>query len=249
MTRIALCYSGRPRSILECYDNHCQYFGLGNSNVDVFAHLWFDEDLVGSNFRNDVGQGTWPDKEIKKWVDKNWSPKKVSYEKPRSFDHMFSDKWDNKWPYAHQKDNQISMFYGIEQVMKLKKEYEEENNFKYDYVVRMRSDLVFLADQGPFENYDKNNLHVFEVIPGQDWIQTGVKDYAILDIIAWGGSEVMDKYSTTYSNLDLILDQGCPAFTPDALLGYNAVKVNNLNVQKHNWKFKIFVGNHIYHNE
>ena len=59
----------------------------------------------------------------------------------------------------------------------------------------------------------------------------------------------MDKYSSTYSNLERILDEGCPAFTPDALLGYNAVRINNLDVQKHNWKFKIFVGSHIYHNE
>lgn len=249
MTRIALCYSGRPRSVQECYDNHVQYFGLGSPNVDVFAHLWFDENLVGSNFRNDVGQGTWPDDGIKKWIDKNWNPRKVVYEKPRSFEHMFTDKWDNKWICGHQKDNQISMFYGIEQVMKLKKEYEQENNFKYDYVVRMRSDLLFLADQGPFENYNKEKLHAFEIIPQQDWIQTGVKDYAILDIVAWGGSDVMDKYSSTYSNLERILDEGCPAFTPDALLGYNAVRINKLNVQKHNWKFKIFVGSHIYHNE
>ena len=54
MTRIALCYSGRPRSILECHENHKQHFRLGQNDVDVFAHLWFDESLVGSQFRSDV---------------------------------------------------------------------------------------------------------------------------------------------------------------------------------------------------
>ena len=59
MTKIALCYSGRPRSYQECYENHKQYFRLGLPDVDVFAHMWFDDDLVGSQFRTDVGQGTW----------------------------------------------------------------------------------------------------------------------------------------------------------------------------------------------
>jgi len=250
MTRIALCYSGRPRSILECYNNHVQYFGLGNSNVDVFAHLWFDQNLVGTNFRNDVNQGTWPDESIKSWIDENWKPKTIVYEKPRSFEHMFAGEWEKKlqWHHGHQKDHQISMFYGIEKVINLKKEYEEKNNFKYDYVMRIRTDLLFLEDPGNFENYDKNKLHVFNVIPQIDWIQTGVKDYGILDIVAWGGSDIMDKYSTTYSNLQKLLDLGCPSFSSDAFLGFNATKIHDIEVQKHPWKFKIFVGDTIYQN-
>ena len=54
MTRIALCYSGRPRSYSECFQNHQAVFGLGNDNVDVFAHLWYDEELIGQPFRLDV---------------------------------------------------------------------------------------------------------------------------------------------------------------------------------------------------
>jgi len=112
----------------------------------------------------------------------------------------------------------------------------------------MRTDLTFLHSPGEFERYDQNNLHVFNVIPGIDWIKTKVEDFAILDIVAWGGSEVMDKYGSTYSNLETIIDSGCPTFTPDAILGYNAVRINNLKVQKHPWKFKIFVGDTIYQN-
>jgi hypothetical protein len=140
------------------------------------------------------------------------------------------------------------MFYGIEQAIKLKREYEEENNFKYDYVIRMRSDLLFLQSPGQFEDYDPNKLHVFDMQAGLDWIQTGVKDYGILDIIAWGGSEVMNKYGTIYSNLQRITEEGCPMFTPDSSLGYNAKVINNLEYEKHNWNFKVFVANHIYGN-
>ena len=187
MTKIALCYSGRPRSYQECHKNHKDYFRLGQNDVDVFAHMWFDEDLVGSQFRTDVGQGTWPDASVKEWIDEHWKPKKVTYEKPRYFADMFVDTWQTKWKATHPKDNQISMFYGIEQAINLKKQYEEENNFKYDYVVRMRSDILWMQHPGPikFEDYDQNKLHSFNVNPGPDWTQTGVKDFAILDIIAW----------------------------------------------------------------
>ena len=96
MTKIALCYSGRPRSVLECFENHREHFLLGQNNVDVFAHLWFDENLTGSNFRSDVGQGTWPDSRIKDWIDINWQPKKILYEQPRSFENFFpSNKGDS----------------------------------------------------------------------------------------------------------------------------------------------------------
>ncbi len=248
MTKVALCYSGRPRNYAECLKNHQDFFGLGQDNVDVFAHLWFDENLVGTNFRNDVGQGTWPDSNLKEWISQHWNPKKVIYENPKSFDHMFKDTWNPQWHQTHQKDNQISMFYGIEQAIKLKRQYEIENDFEYDYVVRMRTDVTFIKSFGDISHYDKDALHVFNVIPGQDWIQTRVKDFAILDIIAFGGSKVMDKYSTTYLNLQKIVESGCPTFTPDAILGYNSIKINNLRVQKHPWEFKIFVGSTIYQN-
>ncbi len=50
--------------------------------------------------------------------------------------------------------------------MKLKREYEEENNFKYDYVVRMRTDTVFLKPFGKVEDYDKDKINEFVESPG-----------------------------------------------------------------------------------
>ena len=52
------------------------------------------------------------------------------------------------------------MFYGIKKVMEMKQEYERENNFKYDFVVRLRTDFVAVANFGDLEKYDKDKLHV-----------------------------------------------------------------------------------------
>ena len=128
MTRIALCYSGRPRSYSECLQNHHEVFGLGEDNVDVFAHLWFDPDLTGQPFRPDAPQqGVWPGNNLKRWVDKNWKPKKVVYEKQR--DDEWREKYSDRWNIAHEKldpvprmhpkDHQLGMFYGIKKVMEM----------------------------------------------------------------------------------------------------------------------------------
>ena len=64
MTRIALCYSGRPRSFSETFQNHQEVFGLGEDNVDVFAHLWFDDDLQTKPYKYG-GNSDWEHQRIK----------------------------------------------------------------------------------------------------------------------------------------------------------------------------------------
>jgi len=114
MTKIALCYSGRPRSYQECHENHKEHFRLGQNDVDVFAHMWFDEDLVGSQFRTDVGQGTWPDVGVKDWIDENWKPKRISMRNPDTLQtcSMIHGKLNGQQLIQRISD---FMFYGIEQ--------------------------------------------------------------------------------------------------------------------------------------
>lgn len=237
--KIAVCYSGRPRYFYEGLENHRKFLGIDNDSVDVFAHIWFDDSLTGTPFRTDANQGIWPEGKIMDEMTKEWNPKEIVFASPKNFEDKFADKWDPKYHACHPKDNQLSQFYGIEESIKLKREYEDKHNFKYDYVVRMRTDTIFINSLGKISDYDKNKLHVFEVVPGPDWIGTGIADFATLDIFAFGGSEVMDKYGTVYSNIERAIDEGCPCYTPDSLLGYNAVKINNLQLQRHRWCFKI----------
>ena len=42
--KIAVCFSGQPRFINECSPSILENV-IGNYDVDVYAHLWFDEDL------------------------------------------------------------------------------------------------------------------------------------------------------------------------------------------------------------
>ena len=266
MTKIALCYSGRPRHYRECLQNHKDFFGLGNEDVDVFAHLWFDEDLVGIPFRSDAPhQGSWPGIELQKWVEENWKPKKVIYEKQKDeyFRQLYSDVWNisheklNPIPRLHPKDHQLSMFYGIKKSIEMKNEYEVENNFKYDYVFRMRTDFVMVANLGNIENYDKEKLHISsydstalinQYLPGT-WVQDlGIADRYIVDIFAFGGSDCMDKYAKVYDNIPYMVQSEYPMHSSDVLIGYNTFIIENMPVKRHASRaYKIYPNTEVYY--
>ena len=266
MTRIALCYSGRPRSYSECLQNHHEVFGLGEDNVDVFAHLWFDPDLTGQPFRPDAPQqGVWPGTNLKRWVDKNWKPVKVVYEKQR--DDEWREKYSDRWNIAHEKldpvprlhpkDHQLGMFYGIKKVMEMKQEYEKEHNFKYDYVVRMRTDLVMVSNFGDITQYDSTKLHlnsynatalINQYKPGT-WVQDlGIDERYVVDIFAMGGSDAMDKYAKVYDNIPWMIAKGYPMHSSDVLIGYNTFLIEDIPVKRHkSWVYKIYPQAEVYY--
>ena len=47
-----MIYSGQPRHLKECFENHRSTFWDANpdAEIDVFAHIWYDEAWVGSYF-------------------------------------------------------------------------------------------------------------------------------------------------------------------------------------------------------
>jgi hypothetical protein len=54
MKKVAICYSGQPRSIEQTFQNHLSFLinPLINSGVevDIFAHIWFDPLLINKPF-------------------------------------------------------------------------------------------------------------------------------------------------------------------------------------------------------
>ena len=60
--RIALCFSGQPRFVSEV-SQLIKANVIGEYDVDVFAHLWFDEDLQTKPYKYG-GDGGWKDQRI-----------------------------------------------------------------------------------------------------------------------------------------------------------------------------------------
>jgi hypothetical protein len=151
--RVALCLSGQPR-----FHNGKSYlsikkFILDKYNVDVFIHSWVSKD---KNFVYPVASWTG----IKKLViEENihdelvqlYSPKKILIEEPRLFPEYDKGTYFTK--------NIPSIFFTMKMADKLRQEYEVQNNIKYDWVIRARTDTL-LESFPEIEKLSKNKLYI-----------------------------------------------------------------------------------------
>lgn len=156
--RIALCFSGQPRTWEKCYPSW-QYFietisMLHNAKVDIICHAW--------DFNTPPHALSW---EIFQKIGQqiNFAGVKISEEEKNRFIRLmnpaacvFEDesisltRTESVMEINKQYVNYYgtpaaswiaSQFYGIMYSAYLKKKYELANKFKYDMVIRMRYDL------------------------------------------------------------------------------------------------------------
>ena len=117
--KLALIYSGQPRHLRECYENHHSNFYQPDWDVDVFAHVWYDESWVGAYFWDQYkDRGKW-DAELIPFMKEKLQPKALEFEEPKQFESDWSP--DPRFP--HPVNNTISMFYSLEKANDLKKKY------------------------------------------------------------------------------------------------------------------------------
>jgi hypothetical protein len=91
-SKIAICYVGFPRQIDNVFENQKEYIFNPNSNfdIDVFAHFWWDDELIGypliPEFGNSKGVLRKEEYDFVENVLKNeLNLKKIVWERPRSF--------------------------------------------------------------------------------------------------------------------------------------------------------------------
>jgi hypothetical protein len=152
-----------------------------NDSVDVFMHSWsvdFEnklkelyspvnqvfEDQIVFDFEYAVGDPSGPGGESNRWVDGKFK----GVENLR-FHSMFS-----RW-------------YSAKIANDLKKEHEDKNNFKYDFVMLTRYDLAYLVDF----NFNKFDPNKFYAIPP-------VSNHGIQDLWFISNSETMDAFCHMY---------------------------------------------------
>lgn len=145
--RTAICFGGELRTIEQTLPLIQERILSHFSNYDIFFFTWTDDPNL---------------KSIKyllktnKVVDFDWEPRK-------SFDikTMFPNKpLDIQWQCIPRQ------LYCIKKVNDIKSQYEKDNNFKYDMVVRIRPDLLVIHDSWLDENIEtldmKNNIYMLD---------------------------------------------------------------------------------------
>mgnify|MGYP006266847405 CR=1 FL=1 len=212
--KIALCFSGQPRFVSEC-SGYIKENVIRNYDVDVFAHLWFDEDLQTKPYKYG-GNGDWVNQRIPQNAIENfkeiYNPVSIIVEPSRKFKNTkihfetslkryWSGAIDNPLEPDYQNrtiNNTLSYFYSLNEVNKLKKLYEYENDFKYDWVVRCRTDSI-VQTKMQYKIYNPEVIN-FSGLMNQP-------DGMINDWFNFGGSDVMDAYMSVFSVSQLIFEK------------------------------------------
>jgi len=125
--KIAICFSGAPRTLDQTSIYIKQYIGKLWHNCDFFYHTW------------DIETTTPWSKEDKS------EPYTIDYAKLEYFNNFYKPKRiiidSLAGAFVHFQPP-TPMWTSFNRVIQMKKLYETENNFKYDVVIRIRPDLV-----------------------------------------------------------------------------------------------------------
>lgn len=145
MTKIAICFSGAIRYFYICIPFIKKYL-IDSLNADVFLHAWKVNNCDGLDVKFKLKHTLAKNEDVinilkpKKYIIDEYTPEwetKIREESGIDWSTFKSDKDKN---YAN---NACSMYYKIMKCNELKSDYEKENGFTYDIVIRARMDFIF----------------------------------------------------------------------------------------------------------
>jgi hypothetical protein len=177
--KIACCISGYPSSrIIEHMTILKSYYSF-----DYFIFFW---DVISND--------------LKSKVNCLLQPKDILYTKPIDFPFDAKYKEPDK---QSSKNDSLSMFYGITEVQKLRKNYEEKTKSSYDIIIRMRYDNHLLDNFNVVLQKLHNTLTNDNVIFPFEHHHIG-----ICDQLWFGKKNAMDKFISLFdwikSNINTI---------------------------------------------
>ena len=219
--KVAFCFSGQPRDVKNTLDNILWAWGF-HQELDFFVHTWIPEKT--GTFRPDTPSDTFGDDTLEYILEK-LNPKKHKFEYQIIFNKVYPDS--NTWPIGNPcipnpSQNIQSFFYSIQQANNLKKEYEKENNFVYDCVIRTRFDYLF-TEQYDISKYDLSYLNIKN--------NCNHTEYAINDHLALSNSKTIDVYSDMFNYLEECYNDGIE-FNTEVFWGYYIQIKKKLEVLK-----------------
>ncbi len=222
--KIALCLSGQSRFIEEGF-NFFKKNLVNFSECDIFIH-------------------TWQDNQYKKALSL-YSP--VSYIcEPQKYDITlgetnidFKQKAAGSGNFVH-----YSMFYSIMASNKLKIEHENQNQFKYDCVIKSRFDVALFSKLNVFD-FNLNKINSPNVCGNPK---------VISDWLNFSNSSNMDKHADAYYDMPEYRSKGYKIHSGENIITYKLQKekipIEKINIDlKLIRPFKTNVLNWIYANE
>jgi hypothetical protein len=212
--KLAICLSGHLRTYQQTIENFLKVkdFLSQFSDIDIFISTW---DTINSNssWSRSLNTTSENNDEInEKEIIQLYKPRKINIENFNKLKHLFLTKnFTDFNPQENLKDKRrgdndflyaVSQFYKIFDCNSLKSQYENQNGFIYDLVIRQRFDHSFIN----FVDLNSLNREIVHIginheYDLQDPTWTLSNGYSTCDQFAIGSSKNMDLYSSVYSNL------------------------------------------------
>jgi hypothetical protein len=247
--KVALCISGQPRGLETSLEHVIKNVIEPNNIEDIFIHTWYHPDWDNVPFNS--SQPAHEDGRLGKWqsnTDKiilsHLNPKKYIFEKPNSF-----EKYKNhSGPSSAVQTSIISQLYGVWKANELKKEYEQQEGFKYDVVIRARFDLYYFEPFVLSSHINKENINSgiftsrkFQGVREHDSYNTSTGETysSMTDKFIFGSSENMDKVCDMYPNFDELYDILYPLNYGECYMGYQVRKKHNFHVNMIDFNFDL----------
>lgn len=160
--RVALCISGQPRTWKKSYPTWVEHL-LPGVQKDIFFHMWDYNTLPGIVLQSGVSKledVPISDEEKQEILD-TYSPKKYKFDS-RNINPLNGDK--DPSILSEYVNHPLgwwcrSQYHSLYYAANLKRQYEIENNFEYDVVFRMRTDLYFMENLNMPSNIRPNELY------------------------------------------------------------------------------------------
>jgi hypothetical protein len=219
--KIALCLSGFMRTFEETFPNLQKYL-LSQYNIDIFIYTW------------DIQDGHLPHIKISK--DKLSIKYKTDNIVVNKFMPLTQISHEKSYDKNRNVNNVFSMYNNIYQCNKLKSTFEDNNNFKYDCVIRMRPDIN-LKELLLINNL---SLDIINIPRSGDF--GGINDQC-----AYSNSENMNEYSSLILDINRYM-QDDKFISPEILMQYH-LKQKNMVINRFTLDYDLLCHNSILNNK
>lgn len=232
--RIAVCISGQLRTWEKVIDSW-QY--IVNDNVfdiqiDYFLHLFSENTIptIGVN-QIDLPLSLVDKKEVNKFLLKI-NPVNSKIESQSDFIKTIdSSSYVN--PY-------ICQYYSMWQAAKMKYEYEIQNNFRYDIVIKSRYDLLFkYFIINPEDKIEKNSYYGYNPVYFDDG---SLK--VITDLFFYSDSETFDIISNYYNEINNLPEQYKNYSIEPEYNWFYFLNNKNIKIFPNHWDIKVMRNNY-----
>jgi hypothetical protein len=219
--KIAVCISGQVRTGVENHLNIKEFLGELYKYCDFYMHCWDNCTYKTYNTSN-VGKS--PIKEDTYKFDKIrelYSP-----------NYMHVDSSDNSFGYTISNEYRLEpLWYSFLKSVQYKQRYELENGFEYDYVIKLRYDVIIKLKDGIstlIDEIQKIQNNIFYINNYQQLPEQTINDRLAYDVIFISKSKEMNIASNYFWEMAKNFDNNDNYINLPEYLRRNNIQTNTI---------------------